>query len=138
LLTSEFLEIQLFMAGPDKRDGTYPAARAPARPRRVKRHGKFTGPIAKVSVVAAVDRGGVFLNTSEVDNHPFTLLERMACGAAVVTTLAGGVPYIAQDGVNYLPAAVGDAARLAVAAGWGLLARRRGQKISYPEKGIQI
>ncbi len=117
LLTPQFPEIQLIMAGPDKHDGSYQAAHALARSLGVETHVEFDGPIPKAAVGAAIDRGDIFLNTSKIDNHPVTLLEAMACGACVVTTLAGGVPYIAQDRVNCLSAPVGDAAGLAAAIG---------------------
>jgi glycosyltransferase involved in cell wall biosynthesis len=117
LLTPQFPEIHLRMAGPDKRDGSYQAARALARSLGVDAHVEFAGRISKDSVAAAIDGGDIFLNTSKIDNHPVTLLEAMACGACVVTTRAGGVPYIAQDGVNCLSAAAGDARGLAAAIG---------------------
>jgi glycosyltransferase involved in cell wall biosynthesis len=117
LLTPQFPGVQLLMAGPDKHDGSYQATRALARSLGVEARVEFAGPIPKTAVAAAIDRGDIFLNTSKIDNHPVTLLEAMACGACVVTTLAGGVPYIAQDGFNCLSAPVGDAARLAAAIG---------------------
>jgi glycosyltransferase involved in cell wall biosynthesis len=78
---------------------------------------EFAGRISKDAVATAIDGGDIFLNTSKIDNNPVTLLEAMACGACVVTTRAGGVPYIAQDGVNCLSAAAGDARGLAAAIG---------------------
>jgi len=117
LLTPQFPEIHLLMAGPDKRDGSYQAARALAVSLGVDAHVEFGGRIRKSAVAAAIDRGDIFLNTSKIDNHPVTLLEAMACGACVVTTLAGGVPYVAQDGVNCLSTPVGDARGLARAIG---------------------
>jgi glycosyltransferase involved in cell wall biosynthesis len=115
LLTPQFPEIRLLMAGPDKRDGSYQATRALAHSLGVDAHVEYAGRIPKSAVAAAIDRGDIFLNTSKIDNHPVTLLEAMACGACVVTTSPGGVPYMAQDGVNCLSAPVGDATRLAAA-----------------------
>jgi len=117
LLLPQFPEIHLLMAGPDKRDGSYQAAQALARSLGVDAHVEFAGRISKSAVAATIDRGDIFLNTSKVDNHPVTLLEAMACGACVVTTLPGGVPYVADDGVNCLSAPVGDARGLARAIG---------------------
>lgn len=42
----------------------------------------------------------IFLNTSLVSTAPFTLLEAMACGMAVVTTATSMIPQIVQNGVN--------------------------------------
>lgn len=40
----------------------------------------------------------VFLNSSDIDNMPVSFLEAYACGLAVVSTNAGGIPYICRDG----------------------------------------
>lgn len=42
----------------------------------------------------------VFINTSNIDNHPVTILEAMALGIPIVSTNVGGIPYLIQDGVN--------------------------------------
>jgi len=117
LLTPQFPEIHLVMAGPDKRDGSFEATRALARSLGVEAHVEFAGRVPKSGVAATIDRGDIFLNTSKIDNYPVTLLEAMACGACVVTTAPGGVPYMAQDGINCLSAPMGDAAALARAIG---------------------
>lgn len=51
-------------------------------------------------LVAAYRQCQVFLNTSLVSTCPFTLLEAMACGAAVVSTATSMIPQVIQDGVN--------------------------------------
>jgi glycosyltransferase involved in cell wall biosynthesis len=67
----------------------------------------------------------------------------------VVTTLDGGVRYIARDGVNCLSAPVGDAAGLTAAIGellmrpelaarWRSLLGSAAKISSYPKKGIHI
>ena len=115
LLVEQFPEIRLLMAGPDKGDGSYERTHALAGALGVAAHVEYAGRVPKNEVAAWIDRGDIFLNTSKIDNHPVTLLEAMACGACVVSTRPGGVPYMAQDGVNCLLAAVGDAAGLAAA-----------------------
>lgn len=44
----------------------------------------------------------VMINTSSMDNQPFTLLEAMALGLPVVTTDVGGIPYLVQHEGNGL------------------------------------
>lgn len=44
----------------------------------------------------------IFLNTSNKDNLPYTLLEAMALGMPVVSTNVGGLPYLLNNGVNGL------------------------------------
>lgn len=49
--------------------------------------------------LAAAD---IFVNASVVDNYPNAILEAFACGLPVVTTSAGGIPYLVKDEVNGL------------------------------------
>lgn len=51
-------------------------------------------------LVSAYRQCQVFLNTSLVSTAPFTLLEAMACGCAVVSTATTMIPQIVEDGVN--------------------------------------
>jgi glycosyltransferase involved in cell wall biosynthesis len=46
---------------------------------------------------ATYDAHDVWLNASDVDNMPMSILEAYACGLAVVTTNSGGIPYIVED-----------------------------------------
>jgi hypothetical protein len=43
---------------------------------------------------ALYDSADIFINASVVDNMPLSLIEAFACGLAVATTGAGGIPYI--------------------------------------------
>ena len=54
----------------------------------------FTGQIAHENVAALYADADIFLNGSEIDNQPLSLLEAFACGLPVVTTNAGGISYI--------------------------------------------
>jgi glycosyltransferase involved in cell wall biosynthesis len=58
----------------------------------------------------------VFLNGSSIDNQPLSILEAFACGLPVVTSNAGGIPYMVEAGKTALLVPVGDAEALAVSA----------------------
>ena len=58
----------------------------------------------------------LFLNGSDVDNMPLSILEAFACGLPVVTTDAGGIPRIAEHERTALMVPRGDADALAAAA----------------------
>jgi glycosyltransferase involved in cell wall biosynthesis len=44
-----------------------------------------------------LQRGDLFLNTTNVDNTPVSVLEALACGLCVVSTAVGGIPYLLTD-----------------------------------------
>ena len=60
------------------------------------------GSVSKTDIPRILQEGDIFLNTTNVDNAPVTVVEAMACGLCVVSTDAGGVPYLVEDGVDAL------------------------------------
>jgi glycosyltransferase involved in cell wall biosynthesis len=54
--------------------------------------------VSKSAVPDWLNRGDIFLNTTDVDNTPVSVLEAMACGMCVVSTDVGGLPYLLEDG----------------------------------------
>jgi glycosyltransferase involved in cell wall biosynthesis len=101
------------MVGRDKGDGTYQAARAVARELGVEDRIEFPGGVTKATVPGWLDRFDIFLNTTNVDNTPVSVMEAMACGLCVVSTNVGGLPYLLADGEDALLAEPGDAVSLA-------------------------
>src|SRR6059058_1438417 len=65
------------------------------------------------SLYAAAD---VYLNAPDIDNMPGSILEAFASGLPVVTTDAGGIPYIVRDGETGLIVPRGDDHAMAAAA----------------------
>ncbi len=65
---------------------------------------------------ALYDEHDVWLNGSDVDNMPTSILEAYACGLAVASTNPGGIPYIVEDGRTGRLVQCGDAEALAEAA----------------------
>ncbi|MFN7924005.1 MAG: glycosyltransferase family 4 protein [Bryobacteraceae bacterium] len=114
-LAAEFPSIRLTMVGPDKGDGSFQAVQNEARQAGVADRIEFIPGVPKSEVPATISRGDIFLNTTDFDNTPVTVLEAMACGACVVTTDAGGIPYLVQNEANGLVVPKGDAAAMAAA-----------------------
>jgi glycosyltransferase involved in cell wall biosynthesis len=88
---------------------------------RITRQLKALGLEGSVTMAGRVDpsqvpgylsAADVFVNASVVDNYPNAVLEAFASGLPVVTTSAGGIPYLVQDGVNGLLVEPGDAEAL--------------------------
>lgn len=57
----------------------------------------FTGRVEREEIANVYREHDVFLNSSDIDNMPISVLEAFACGLPVVTTAAGGIPYMIRD-----------------------------------------
>lgn len=68
----------------------------------------FLGTVPFEEMPRQYQKADVFVNTSDFDNFPATLIEASACGLPVVTTDAGGIPYMVEDGVSALVVPKGD------------------------------
>jgi glycosyltransferase involved in cell wall biosynthesis len=97
LLTAEFRGIQLAMAGPDKGDGSLQRLREVSGGLGVMDRIVLPGPVPKEEVPDWVNAGDIFLNTTNCDNTPISVLEAMACGLCIVSTNVGGIPYLLED-----------------------------------------
>lgn len=73
----------------------------------------FHGRVDHAQIQALYDVNDIFVNASNVDNLPGTILEAYACGLPVVTTRAGGIPYIVADRTTGLLVDCNDCAGLA-------------------------
>jgi glycosyltransferase involved in cell wall biosynthesis len=112
-LSEEFPDATLTMIGPDKGDGSLEAARAAAAMLGVADRVRFVGRVPKSEVPAWLDKADVFLNTTNVDNTPLSVLEAMASGLCVVTTNVGGLPYLLENGTDALLVSSNDAGAMA-------------------------
>jgi glycosyltransferase involved in cell wall biosynthesis len=74
---------------------------------------EFVGAVPPDQMPALYDSADIYLNSSEVDNMPLSILEAFACGLPVVTTDAGGIPYIVTDHETGLLVRRGDHEALA-------------------------
>ena len=80
------------------------------------RHTEFTGCVALERMREFYDAADIYLNGSNIDNMPLSILEAYAAGLPVVTTDAGGIPYIVADGETGLLVPCEDHEALAAAA----------------------
>ena len=65
-------------------------------------HVLFSGQLSKIEWTALSKDYDIFINTTDYDNNPVTLLESMALGLPIVSTNVGGVPYLIDDNVTGL------------------------------------
>jgi len=73
------------------------------------------GGVDKQDVPHWLNQGDIFINTTRYESFGVSVLEAAACGLPIVTTDAGELPYMWQDGVDALVVPVGDARAMAVA-----------------------
>ncbi len=109
----ELPDATMTMVGPDKGDGSLEATRARARELGVSEHLDIVPGIPKSSVPRCLDEHDVFVNTTNVDNTPVTLVEAMASGLSIVSTNVGGIPHLVEHGQTALLCQPGDARTMA-------------------------
>ena len=94
LLAHDFPEIQLVMVGPDKGDGSLGQTKTAAAAAGVSHLIKFPGAVPKKKVPGWLKAADIFLNTTDVDNTPVSLMEAMASGLCIVSTKVGGISFL--------------------------------------------
>jgi glycosyltransferase involved in cell wall biosynthesis len=108
--------VHLTMVGRDK-DGSLSRVRQVAAELGVADRVELPGPVPNSEIGAWLDRGDVFLNTTNVDNTPLSVLEAQAAGLCIVSTNVGGLPYLLANGKDALlvppdhPEAMAEAVR---------------------------
>ena len=76
---------------------------------------RFTGRMENSKMAALYQEADILLNASLVDNMPVSLLEAMASGVPIVSTSAGGIPYLVEQNKTALLVDPGDSKAMAKA-----------------------
>jgi L-malate glycosyltransferase len=79
------------------------------------RNVRFVGAVQPSTMPAHYDAADVYVNASLIDNMPLSLLEAYASRLPVITSNAGGIPWIAAEGITARVVPAGDVDALAVA-----------------------
>ncbi len=114
-LKSQFPDIHLTMYGPDKSDGSLEYFRSTVDRLNLEDQITLFGPVPKSEVPRRLSQHDIFLNTTNVDNTPVSVMEAMALGMSVVSTNVGGIPYLLEDGHSALLVHPGDPDAMATA-----------------------
>lgn len=80
------------------------------------RNVEFLGSVQQSEMPGLYDQADIYLNSSNIDNMPSSIIEAFAAGTPVVSTNAGGIPYIVKDGETGLLVSLNDHEALAAAA----------------------
>lgn len=94
-LAADIPRVCLTMVGPNK-DGSLARTRKRAALLRVADRVTFAGVVPKRDVIGCLAAGDIFLNTTDVDNTPVSVLEALAAGLCVVSTNVGGIRYLLE------------------------------------------
>jgi len=105
----------LTMIGPDKGDGSLERTRRLAADLGLEGALDIRPGVRKEMVPTELAKGDVFLNTTNVESFGVSVVEAMACGLCVVTTDAGGIPYVVSNERDGLIVPKGDVAAMASA-----------------------
>jgi glycosyltransferase involved in cell wall biosynthesis len=114
-LVKYFPDILLTMIGPDHGDGSLQSMRQIAVELGIAGRISLPGGVPKSQVPEWMNRGDIFLNTTNVDNTPISVLEAMACGLCVVSTNVGGIPHLLEHEQNALLVSPDDPEAMAAA-----------------------
>ena len=98
-LKLEYPSATLCMVGPDA-DGSRKAVEKLAQ--NLNLTIKFTGKLEKKEWIDLSRDYNVFINTTNFDNMPVSVIEAMALGLPVVSTNVGGMPYLVKHDVDGL------------------------------------
>lgn len=107
LLAKQYPDAQLCMVGHDK-DGSMATCKELAVRLGVSDKVVFKGKLSKADWIALSAQYDVFINTTNFDNTPVSVIEAMALGLPVVSTNVGGIPYLIENEVTGLLSPPGD------------------------------
>ncbi|RIA10248.1 glycosyltransferase involved in cell wall biosynthesis [Flavobacteriaceae bacterium MAR_2010_72] len=111
-LRDQGYDASLCMVGPDS-DGSLAEVKHLAKTLGVNVH--FTGKLTKAEWIALSKSYTIFINTTNYDNTPVSVIEAMALGLPVVSTNVGGMPFLIEDGVHGLLVPPDDAVAMSTA-----------------------
>lgn len=91
--------VKLCMVGPDK-DGSISEVKKLVKQLNLTKNTVFTGVLPKEQWHDISKEYDIFINTTNIDNMPVSILEAMALGLPIVSTNAGGLPYLIDHNID--------------------------------------
>lgn len=96
ILKTKFPEIKLCMVGPVK-DDSFEACKKLVSKYSLETSITFTGVLKKEEWHKLSVGFDVFINTTNIDNTPVSVIEAMALGIPIVSTNVGGIPFLIEN-----------------------------------------
>lgn len=106
-LSHKYPGATLTMVGPDK-DGSLGDCKELANKLGVEKLIRFTGLLTRDEWLKIAADCDIFINTTNFDNLPVSVVEAMALGMVTISTNVGGVPFLIDNKQNGLLVPVGD------------------------------
>lgn len=96
MFKEEFLSAKMCMIGPDK-DGTLQECQELAKKLGLHESIELTGKLSKEEWIKRSSDYDIFINPTNFDNQPVSVMEAMALGFPIVSTNVGGIPFLIED-----------------------------------------
>ena len=112
-LQGHFADACLTMVGPDKGDGTLQKVQQLIEKYNLQNNIKIVGGVDKKEVPYWLNQGDIFINTTRIESFGVSVVEAAACGLPIVTTNAGELPFLWDDGVDALVVPMDNAQAMA-------------------------
>lgn len=100
-LLKEIPDSSLCMVGPDK-DGSLDKCKILSKRLGISEKVKFTGILSKKDWTLLSEQYDIFINTTNQDNHPVSVIEIMALGLPIISTNAGSLSSLHEDQIDAL------------------------------------
>lgn len=98
-LLKTYPSAELCMVGPDK-DGSLDLVKNEASKLNILDKVKITGRLSKDKWIDLSKEYDIFINTTNADNQPVSIIEAMALGFPIVSTNVGGLPFLIENEIN--------------------------------------
>ena len=101
-LREQFPIVKLTMVGPDKQDGSLERVQLLIKDLGLQANIDLILGVPSTEIPILLNTADVFINTTNYDTAPRSLIEAMGCGLCVVSTNVGGIPWLVTDEVDGL------------------------------------
>ena len=112
LLKNHFSNAELCMVGPEK-ENMIETCRLFAKTHNLEV--TFTGKLTKEEWIEISKEYNIFINTTNFDNTPVSVIEAMALGLPIVSTNVGGIPFLLENNHDAILVPIDDSEAMAMA-----------------------
>lgn len=99
IVVNQYPDAKLGMLGPVK-DSSFLKTKALVKKYALEEKVMFTGVLSKKDWHQLSEQYDIFINTTDVDNTPVSVIEAMALGLPVFSTNVGGMPYLINHPID--------------------------------------